>query len=149
LIWHRLFPEGATVRGRWALPEGLPDPGWWRIYVEGQWYYLGLSYALSLAFASWALRQCREDRTRGAGAAAVGGITFSGFLAVAGCYLLGCCGSPMLIVYANLFGAAFVPLARPILALVTLVSVSAAWWWLAKRARKLGCCKDCSVPESP
>ena len=37
----------------------------------------------------------------------MGGITLSGFLAVAGCYLLGCCGSPMLAVYMSLFGVSF------------------------------------------
>ena len=64
---------------------------------------------------------------------AVGGVTFSGILAVAGCFLIGCCGSPMFVVWLNIFGAAFIPFAKPFIALVTTISITAAWVWMYKR----------------
>ncbi|OGH61644.1 MAG: hypothetical protein A3G34_15890 [Candidatus Lindowbacteria bacterium RIFCSPLOWO2_12_FULL_62_27] len=117
-LWLGLFPEGG------------------RSYAATQSYFLGFSYALSLAFAVWALRRYREDKLCGSRSLAIGGITFSGVLAVAGCYLLGCCGSPILVVYLNLFGAALLPLARPLVAVITLLSVAAAAWWLSRRSRR-------------
>ena len=41
--------------------------------------------------------------------------------------MLGCCGSPMLAVYLSLFGAAFLPWAKPLIALLTTVTLFAAW----------------------
>ena len=139
-IWLGLFPEGREIAAQWALPTDMPSPSWWQRYVETESYYLGFSYAVSLAFAMWALRRYREERLCGARTLAIGGITFSGVLAVAGCYLLGCCGSPMLIVYANLFGATFLPWAKPLLALATLVSVGLAYGWVMRRSRRRACC---------
>ena len=90
---------------------------------------------MSPSFAACALRRYRERRLCAARNLAIGGVTFSGFLAVAGCFMLGCCGSPMLVVYLNLFGAAFLPLAKPLMAGVTAVSLAVAWWWLTRRER--------------
>lgn len=146
-LWLGLFPEGGNARARWVLPADMPVSSWWQIYVETQSYFLGFSYALSLAFAGWALRRYREERLCGSRSLAIGGITFSGFLAVAGCYLLGCCGSPMLVVYLNLFGAAFLPFARPLVALITLLSVAAATWWLIHRSRRQVCCDAARAPQ--
>lgn len=66
---------------------------------------------------------------------AIGGVTLSGVLAVAGCFLLGCCGSPMLAVYLSLFGAAFLPFAKPLVAGLTAASLVAGWWWMKRRER--------------
>jgi hypothetical protein len=63
----------------------------------------------------------------------LGGLTLTGFLAVAGCFLVGCCGSPMLVVYLNLFGAGFLPLAKPLVAVVTTLAIIGAWWWMKRR----------------
>jgi hypothetical protein len=60
-------------------------------------------------------------------------VTFSGFLAVAGCFLLGCCGSPMLAVYLSLFGAGFLPFAKPLVAALTTLSILGAWCWVSRR----------------
>jgi len=46
----------------------------------------------------------RQERTVTAGAAG-GGVTLLGALMAGGCFLIGCCGSPMLAVYLSLFGA--------------------------------------------
>lgn len=111
----------------------LAAPSWIQIYLETQSYWLGFSYALSLTFAVYAFRRYREQRYCAAKNLAIGGVTFSGFLAVAGCYLIGCCGSPMLVVYLSFFGAAFLPFAKPLVALVTSISILAAWWWMNRR----------------
>jgi hypothetical protein len=101
-----------------------------QLYLQTQSYWLGFSYALSLTFAVYAFQRYREQRQGAAKNLAIGGVTFSGLLAVAGCYLVGCCGSPMLAVYLSLFGAAFLPFAKPLVALVTSISILGAWWWL-------------------
>jgi hypothetical protein len=36
----------------------------------------------------------------------------------------------MLAVYANLFGAAYLPFAKPLVAALSAVSVLGAWWWM-------------------
>lgn len=134
VVWLGLFPEQPEVQSAWApLPPEGPE-SWLPRYVEAQDYWLGYSYGLSLAFAAAAFRRYRRNRSSAAGGLAVGGLTLSGALAVAGCYLVGCCGSPMLVVWLNLFGAAFVPFAKPLMAAVTTLSVAGAWWWMARRA---------------
>jgi len=104
-------------------------------YWRGQDYFIGFSYALAAAFATWALSRSilfRQGRTVTAGAAA-GGVTLLGALMAGGCFLIGCCGSPMLAVYLSLFGAKALGLGKPLMALVTLVSVSCGYWCLSRR----------------
>ena len=134
-----VFPEQAAEQAEWAAVE---ESSALARYVESQSYWLGFSYAVALAFAATALRRHREQQLCGARTLAIGGATFSGFLAVAGCYLLGCCGSPMLAVYVSLFGAHFLPLAKPLVATLTMLSVGGAWWWM-NRARSRG------APDAP
>ena len=133
-VWLSLFPEQAPAQAKWAL---LPDDRTWLDqYLESRSHWLGYSYGLSLAFAAVAARRYLRNRSLGAGPFAVGGITFTAFLSMAGCYLIGCCGSPMLVVWLNLAGAKFLPFAKPLLAAVTTVSLAGAWWWMARRAIK-------------
>lgn len=135
-VWSGLFPEVDPAQARWASLPGA-DPSWLKRYIETQGYWLGYSYALSLAFAAAALRRYREDRYCSTQTLALGGLTFSGFLALAGCFLAGCCGSPMLVVYLGLFGAWFLPLAKPLAALVTTISIIGAWWWMNRRYQQI------------
>jgi hypothetical protein len=132
-VWVDLFPEQNPAQTRWVT-IAQPTPPLER-YLETQSYLLGYSYALAFSFAAVALRGYRERRSCMARGLAIGGVTFSGFLAVAGCYLIGCCGSPMLGVYLSLFGAAFLPLAKPLVAIFTTVSVVLSWWWMSSRRR--------------
>jgi hypothetical protein len=130
-VWSGLFPEVDPAQARWASLPGS-DASWLKRYLETQGYWLGYSYALSLAFAAAALRRYREERFCSAKTLAFGGVTLSGFLALAGCFLVGCCGSPMLVVYLSLFGAGFLPLAKPLVAVVTTISIIGAWWWMTR-----------------
>jgi hypothetical protein len=132
-LWLGLFPEQDPAQSRWAA---LPSEGvtsWLPKYLAAGNYWLGYSYGLSLAFAAAALRRYRRHRSRGAGKFALGGVTLSGFLAAAGCYLVGCCGSPMLVVWLNVFGARFLPFAKPLLAALTTLSIAGAWWWMVHK----------------
>ena len=130
-IWLGLFPEQDPIQSQW-LP--LPAEGHWlQRYVETRNYWLGYSYGLSAAFASAALLNYLKSPCWASRAYAIGGATFTGLLAVSGCFLVGCCGSPMLIVWLALFGAAFVPLAKPLVALVTTITIAAAWVWMLRR----------------
>lgn len=132
-IWLGMFPEQDPAQSRWAT-VAVPTSALAR-YVESQDYWLGYSYALALSFAVLALRRYREGRSCAARNMAIGGVTFTGFLAAAGCFLVGCCGSPMLVVYLNLFGAAFLPLAKPLMAGVTTISIGTSWWWMNRAGR--------------
>ncbi len=149
------------VKG-WAADSAIADNGLWgfRPYFEARDYLTGYSYALSLAFAAVALRRYRDRRKQcrsAARKAAIGGITLSGVLAGSGCFLLGCCGSPMLGIYLSFFGAAFLPLVKSLVAGVTTVMVVFSYYWwiwrpsrndakLSKSACGPGC--GCEAPAS-
>lgn len=141
-IWHGLFPERDAVQAAWLTLPANDGATWAGRYIETQAYWLGYSYALSLAFAAIALRRYREQHSCGARNLAIGGVTFSGFLAVAGCFLLGCCGSPMLAVYLSLFGSSFLPFARPLVATLTTITIIGGYFWMERRslsAARVGC----------
>lgn len=143
-IWHGVFPDKNPAQELWATVG--TSPSWFERYIREQNYWLGFSYAFSLAFAAYALRRFREEHLRRARNLAVGGIAFSGIMAAVGCFLLGCCGSPMAIVYFNLFGAGFLPLAKPLVASITVISVIVAFIWINRRKRPvpaLGSEKPC------
>jgi hypothetical protein len=139
-------PFGWTDFGMSANAAGPLGLG---AYWRGQDYFIGFSYALGAAFATWALSRLisvRQDRAAAAGAA-VGGITFVGILMAGGCFLIGCCGSPMLGVYLSLFGAKALGLGKPLTALITVASVSCGYWCLSRRfARGDVCLDDCCLP---
>ena len=148
-MWTGLFPDRDPAQDRWASVAAI-ETSWLRYYVESQSYWLSYSYALALAFAAVALRRYREQRLCGTRNLAIGGVTLSGFLAVAGCFLLGCCGSPMLAVYLSLFGASFLPFAKPLVAALTTASILAGWLWMRRleRAAAAGTCADESCEPS-
>lgn len=135
--WLGLFPEHDPAQDRWAAVAAPSTTSWVARYLERQDYWLGFSYALPLAFAVAAFRRYREERLCSARTLAVGGLTLSGVLCVVGCFLIGCCGSPMLGVYLGLFGAAFLPFARPLVAGLTTASLLVAWWWMERRRRRI------------
>ncbi len=103
-------------------------------YVSGDRVWLGLSFATAAAFvAFWLKRPCRT-RTQAAKGAA-GGLAMTGLLHGVGCFLLGCCGSPMLAVYVGLLGPRFLGFTGPISFGLTVVSVAITCVWLNRRDR--------------
>lgn len=144
-VWVGLFPETDPAQDRWAS-FATTETSWLHRYVETQSYCLGYAYALAIAFGAVALRRYREQRFCGVRTLAVGGVTLSGFLAVAGCFLIGCCGSPMLAVYLSLFGASFLPFAKPLVAGVTSLSILGGWLWMNRRSQSA---QDCGCSDIP
>lgn len=124
---------------------GVVDTGRWGLgsYLAAGDYYTGFSYALGLAFAIWATVQFVRTRQTAMAAGAAGSITLVGVLMAAGCFLLGCCGSPMLGVYLALFGAKFLGAGKPIMALVTLLSTGCGYWCLSRWLARGDCVDDC------
>lgn len=105
----------------------------WQRYIAFQEYFLGYSYAFSFAFTAIAFRNYREKSFCNSSKFAIGGLGFSGGLAVAGCFLIGCCGSPMLVVYSSLFGMKYANLAKPFIAGITTLIIIGSWIWMRKR----------------
>lgn len=145
-VWSGVFPERNATQDRWQTVVTEKSPSWLNRYLETQSYWLGYSYGLSLAFAGVALRRYREQRVCADRILAIGGVTLSGFLAVAGCFLVGCCGSPMLGVYLSLFGASFLPWAKPLVAGLTTVMIAASYWWMWSHSRKEKSTAPCCAP---
>lgn len=108
-------------------------------YFEQQEYFLGFSYALAAAFTSYALFKFAAGSKRSA-AGVVGGLTLTGGLYAAGCFLLGCCGSPLLAVYLSFLGASYLSFAKPLVAAITLLSVIGGYLWLERKGAQ--CCGD-------
>jgi hypothetical protein len=135
------------IRYQAALPSdgwadvGVGSGGMWGFesYINEQDFYLGFSYALGAAFAAWAVGQFIRTRQAAMATGAVGSVTFVGVLMAAGCFLIGCCGSPMLGVYLGLFGAKALGIGKPLMAVVTVISVGTGYWYLSRRATKVYC----------
>jgi MFS family permease len=140
-LWHGVFPEQAPLQSHW-VEVAVADDQWWDRYVATQSYWLSFSYALSLAFAAYAFQRYRRDCYCVGRKLAIGSMTLTGSLAIVGCFLIGCCGSPMLPVYLSLFGAGFISLAKPSVALVTLGSIVAAWFYLHFKRPSAAPCSD-------
>ncbi len=140
-----------------SLPEGwanseIMDTGFLGLgpYLQGQDYYTGFSYALGAAFAAWAIGRFLRSRQAAMAAGAAGSITVVGVLMAAGCFLIGCCGSPMLGVYFGIFGAKALGLSKPLMALVSLLSVAIGYWYLSGRSKKQTCLDpSCACHSSP
>jgi hypothetical protein len=161
-VFLSVFVAHALYSGFWAraAPAGWADldvsssavgPLGLLAYWRGQDYFVSFSYALAAAFAAWALSRCISSRGReGTAGAAAGSITLVGVLMASGCFLIGCCGSPMLAVYLSLFGAKVLGLAKPLTALITVISVGCGYWCLSRRFARGECVDACCSPtETP
>lgn len=116
--------------GQWITTESDVDP--LRLYIAQQEYFIGLSYAAAVGFTIWSFLTFLSHRKTGA-KGLVGGLTLTGLLYFGGCFLLGCCGSPMLPVYLGLFGPSVLGLAKPVTFGFTLLSVGIGLWWLRRK----------------
>ena len=126
------------VASRWVAVEAAARPTAWARYAERQDYYLGYSYGLAAAFTALALLRSIQDRRRQM-PGVLGGLTLTGTLYAAGCYLIGCCGSPMLAVYLSLFGTSILGLLKPIVAGATTLSVVLGGFYIVRRSKRLCC----------
>lgn len=119
---------------------------WFQKYIKEQGYFLGISYALSFAFLSFSFLKFKENRKAALKAAFSSGllVVLLWFL----CFLFGCCGSPMLVVYLNLIGLSKLKVPKLILLIMTIVFIGIGYLWLIKKTPK-GCCngKPCKEDE--
>jgi hypothetical protein len=130
--------QDARVASQWVMLESVERASAWARYAERQDFYLGYSYALAAAFTVFAVFLNVQQRRRQVGGI-LGGVTLIGGLYAAGCFLIGCCGSPMLVVYLSLFGASFLGFIKPIVAGITTLSIALASLYIIRRSR-CACC---------
>ncbi len=118
-------------------------------YLSSGSIWLGLSYGLAGASATFCLLRLYEYRKR-AVAGAVGGVTGVAVLYLGVCFLTGCCGSPMLAVYLSLFGARFLGITKPLVFGVTTLSVLVGYVWVTRKAGDpCACSADAPAGSDP
>ncbi len=111
-------------------------------YFDQRDYFLGFSYALATAFMTFTFINYLDRRRSSPGnlKGVFGGLSLVSILSIAGCFLIGCCGSPMLAIYAGIFGVSFLGVTKPIIAGLTLLSVIYGFY----RIRKDNNCNTCA-----
>lgn len=125
------------VAAKWVSLDLPERTSIWTHYVERQDYFMGYSYALAAAFTAMAVtRTVRQRRQAGS---ILGGVGLMGGVYAAGCFLIGCCGSPMLAVYLSLFGSSVLGMLKPIVAAITTLSVVLSSLYLIRRSKR-HCC---------
>ncbi len=90
-FWISAFPESNNAQDAWLTAPAAQSTGWLDRYIVGQHYWMGYAYALSIAFAVYALLLFAGSRISASGRLAIGSLSLSGFLALFGCFLVGCC----------------------------------------------------------
>lgn len=108
-----------------AIPMGPKLLGYFKLGS----FWLGYSYALAAAFTAYAVLLSVERSPRGM-AGAIAGASWVGLLYAAGCWAVGCCGSPLLAVYLGALGSRLLGFTQPIVAAVTTLSVLGAFLWM-------------------
>lgn len=108
--------------------------GWFERYIREQEIFIGISYALSTAFIAFSFLKFKEGRKGALKAAGAGG--FFTIILWLFCFLSGCCGSPMLIVYLNLLGISSLKIPKMLLLLMTILFIGIGYLWLMKKTPK-------------
>lgn len=144
-VMHALYMRHVLAAPLDGWADNSMSDSFWGLgpYLQAQEYFVGFSYALGAAFALWSVGQFVRSRRAAAAAGAVGSVTLVGVLLAGGCFLLGCCGSPMLAVYTGIFGAKALGAGKPLMALVTLLSVGCGYWCLSRRLSRGDCFDTC------
>ncbi|MCL5103590.1 MAG: hypothetical protein M1133_11995 [Armatimonadetes bacterium] len=122
-----------------ALQVWHPPANWFASYVRSQDYFLSFSYGLAAGFAAYAFSFWAANR-RAAAVGGIGGVSLAGIIWGAGCFLTGCCGSPMLGVYASILGTRATWFGKPLTAVFTLLSVILGYVMI-RRKICTGCCR--------
>jgi hypothetical protein len=125
-----------------------PSVSFWQSYIINQDYFVSFSCALSASFAVWATARFVYSRRRVAAIGAFGGVSLLTFLTAAGCFLIGCCGSPMLPIYISLFGSRAAGIGKPLMALISLISIGGGYLYVMRRpACRCADPETCPFPE--
>jgi len=143
-VGHFLYLRYLTIAPQKDWADSFnPSASFWQSYIIGQDYFVSFSYALSAGFAVWAAARFIYSRRRAAALGAFGGVSLVTLLAAAGCFIIGCCGSPMLVIYVSLFGSKAAGIGKPLMALISLISIGAGYLYVVRRSE----C-DCTDPET-
>jgi hypothetical protein len=143
-VGHVLYLRYLTIAPQRDWADNFNSfPSFWQSYVIGQDYFVSFSYALSAGFAAWAAARFMYSRRRVAAVGAFGGVSLVTLLAAAGCFLIGCCGSPMLVIYVSLFGSEAAGIGKPLMALISLVSIGGGYLYVVRHSE----C-NCADPEA-
>lgn len=133
----------------------IENTGLLSLYFKRQDYLLGFAYAFAGAFTIYAFLKFLQNRRMGA-SGLLGGVTLTGILYFGGCFLLGCCGSPMLAVYLGLFGSSFLGFTKPLVLILTIISVVIGFVCMEKKTKtSTNCCaeneesKETATSEGP
>jgi hypothetical protein len=147
-VGHALYLRYLAIAPQKDWADNFNPSDFWQSYMIGQDYFVSFSYALSASFAVWAGTLFMYSRRQAAVMGAFGGISLVTLLSAAGCFLIGCCGSPMLMVYVSLFGSNAAGIGKPLMALISLISIGAGYLYVVRRPE---CnCTDsetCPFPE--
>lgn len=143
-VLYLLYLTGESQKG-WADNFG-PSPTFWQSYLSSEDYFVSFSYALSASFAVWAAARFAYSRRSVAAVGALGGVSILSLLTAAGCFLIGCCGSPMLPIYASLFGSKAAGVGKPLMALISLLSIGAGYLYIL-RQRQCNCTDETTCPS--
>ena len=139
LVVHASYTifENVRLAEHWAR---VADPNYIALYFSNGEYLVGASYALAVGFSIYALVRFAGSRNKSV-TGFLGGITFTGALYVGGCFLLGCCGSPMLAVYLTLFGSSFLGFTKPLTCILILASVVVVGYiWMERSSKSVDRC---------
>jgi hypothetical protein len=140
LVGHFLYatrsPSSAGDDSAWATYKfDIPETSRFDRYTQPGEYWIGLSYGLAGAFASFCLYRAVKRR-RESLAESAGGLALSGLLWASFCFFAGCCGSPMLPVYLGLLGPNFLGVTKPLTFGLTVLSISVGYVVILKRDGK-------------
>lgn len=138
LVIHAVFSmwRASRISEQWIQVESLSPVS---SYFIRQDFYLSISYGLAGAFTVYAFLKFFQNRKSGA-TGVLGGITLAGVLYFGACFMVGCCGSPMLAVYLSLFGSSFLGFAKPLVLILTAASVVLGFIWIEKRTKSSDRC---------
>jgi hypothetical protein len=148
-LGHVLYLRYLTTAPQRGWADNFnPSASFWQSYVIGQDYFVSFSYALSAGFAVWATTRFMYSRRRAAAVGAFGGVSLVTLLAAAGCFLIGCCGSPMLAIYVSLFGSKAAGVGKPLMAVISLLSICGGYLYVVRHS-ECNCtdAETCRFPE--
>lgn len=136
--------------GHTANWTGFYSNSAFKTYLQEQAFYLGLAYAIAAVFTLYSLVQWQAN-WKLASAGAAGGLTIMFVLQLLGCWLVGCCGSPLLPVYLGLLGPSFLGLAKPLVLIVTVLSIGGSYLWMRRAIKRCGCrvCPESATSTLP
>ena len=131
----------SSGNGQWASYE-FEQPEEQRLdrYIGSGEYWLGFSYGLAGAFAVFCLIRVIRMQRRFL-AASAGGLALSGLLWASFCFFAGCCGSPMLPIYLGLLGPHFTGVTKPLMFILTILSISIGYILMLRRTGKSKKCQ--------